>query len=54
MKKNSRFSKRSTHHHNNSGSIVGKLMLGAAALGGTLFLIRSWPEIHRYLRIKRM
>lgn len=37
-----------------NGTLIGRLLAAGAAVTGLLFAIRTWPEIHRYLRIKRM
>lgn len=39
---------------NAPGGIAGRVLLGIATLGAILVLIRSLPDVIRYLRIRRM
>jgi hypothetical protein len=37
-----------------AGAIIGRTLLGVAAVGAAVVLIRSLPDLVRYLRIERM
>lgn len=36
------------------GALAGRVLLGIATLGAAIVLLRSLPDLIRYLRIRRM
>jgi len=37
-----------------AGGIAGQVLLGVAAVGAAVVLVRSLPDLIRYLRLRRM
>jgi hypothetical protein len=41
-------------HKSQTGAIVGRALIGVAAISAVVVLIRSLPDLVRYMRIERM